>query len=106
MMNRHANVPESAWACLQQLADAPEIQRLILFGSRACDDHEQRSDIDIAVCAPGLPRTEWARMREAAYTARCLYWISLVHFDRNPPSLKERILSTGVVIYDEAEASG
>ncbi len=72
---------------------------MILFGSRAIGDHEEHSDIDIAICGPSISRLEWARMRDAAYNAKTLYWISIVHFDRNPTSLKERLSKTGDVIY-------
>ena len=98
-MKYHPNIPASAWEFLCQVAVNKSIQSMILFGSRAIGDHDERSDIDIAICGPNISRLEWARMRDAAYNANSLYWISLVHFDRNPSLLKERILKTGVAIY-------
>ena len=72
---------------------------MILFGSRAFGDHDERSDIDLAVCGRLITREDWTEIRESAYNANSLYWINLVHFDRNPPKLQERILTTGIKIY-------
>ena len=33
----------------EQLAEAPEIERVVLYGSRARADHNPRSDIDMAI---------------------------------------------------------
>ncbi len=37
-----------------RLAETPEIQRVVLYGSRARADHDPRSDIDLAVTSFGL----------------------------------------------------
>jgi predicted nucleotidyltransferase len=104
-MNRHPNIPVSAWQFLVRIAGDQAIQSLILFGSRAIGDHEEHSDVDVAVCGPSINRLDWARLRDAAYKANSLYWISLVHFDRNPSSLQMRILKTGVVIYVRTQST-
>lgn len=98
----HPNIPESAHRFLADIVANSSIRSLILFGSRAFGDHEARSDIDVAVCGSNITRLEWAKLRDAAYSANTLYWISLVHFDRNPTALRQRILKTGIVIYDRA----
>ncbi len=83
-MHPHPNIPESAWRFLADLAEHPAISSMILFGSRAFGDHDERSDVDVAIRGPQITRTEWARIREAAYHANSLYWITVVHYDRNP----------------------
>jgi predicted nucleotidyltransferase len=95
----HPHIPSSVKQFLSELCTDCRINSLILFGSRAVGDHEERSDVDVAVCAPALTRLDWARLRVTAYEADTLYWVSLVHYDRNPPSLKQRIRETGVEIY-------
>jgi len=95
----HPNIPDSARQFLAAMAANDRVESLILFGSRAVGDHEDRSDIDVAVCGSKITRLDWARFRSAAYEANTLYWISLVHFDRNPPCLQARIQETGVEIY-------
>ncbi|QPK63182.1 nucleotidyltransferase domain-containing protein [Methylomonas sp. LL1] len=104
-MIHHPNIPESARQFLEHISTDYVIESLILFGSRAIGDHDERSDVDIAVCGPAISRLEWARLRAAAYKANTLYWVSLVHFDRNPPSLRARIIETGVEIYVQTKTT-
>lgn len=40
----------------------PQIQRVILFGSRARDDSSERSDYDIAVDVPKMTDAQWSRL--------------------------------------------
>lgn len=104
-MERHPHIPESAWQFLKEITRHNFVEALILFGSRAFGDHEDRSDVDVAVCGNSITRLQWARIRDAAYGAQSLYWISLVHFDRNPRALRERITDTGIPIYVRPKAS-
>lgn len=102
----HPNIPKSVKGFLETICTSYPIESLILFGSRAVGDHEERSDIDIAVCGSGLTRLDWARLRAAAYEANTLYWVSLVHYDRNPHELQERIKLIGEEIYVRTETVG
>ena len=104
-MERHPNIPESAWQFLAELSCNDSVDALILFGSRAFGDHEERSDVDVAVCGATITRLQWAQFKDAAHVAPTLYWISLVHFDRNPISLRQRITETGVTVYVRTKAS-
>ena len=100
----YENIPPSVVPVPKMLENDPLVERLILFGSRAIGDHGERSDVDIAVCGKEISSTRWAQIRESAYSARTLFRISLVHFDKNPESLKQRILTTGKSIYVRPEA--
>ena len=104
-LTEHTNIPDSALRFLEGLIRDERIEKLILFGSRAFGDHEDRSDIDIAVCGAMIDRLQWARIKDAAFHAKSLYWISLVHFDSNPTTLQRRILETGTVIYVNAKSN-
>lgn len=99
------NIPESVALFLEQLAARPYVEELILFGSRAAGDHGERSDVDVAVVGTGISRLQWAEICDAAYMARSLYWISLVHLDQSPRALRTRVTSTGVTVYAK-EAGG
>jgi len=99
MIIHHPNIPASVIPFLAMVCANYPIESLILFGSRAIGDHDERSDIDIAVCGSEINRLDWAKLREAAYEANTLYWISIVHYDRNPSELQERIKKTGEKIY-------
>ena len=46
----------------RRLAAHPAVERVWLFGSRARGDHFERSDIDLAIEAPGIDRGEWAKL--------------------------------------------
>ena len=96
-------LPDSARTTFQLLLDVPEVQKIILFGSRAVGDHEDRSDFDIAVSAPNLPRTRWSYLRDAVGQSRTLYKISVSLFEAMPDRLKESVISQGVVLYERKE---
>ncbi|MGO9274316.1 MAG: nucleotidyltransferase domain-containing protein [Terriglobia bacterium] len=104
-IERHPHIPQSAFEFLTEITRHDSVEALILFGSRAFGDHEDRSDVDVAVCGVSITPLEWSRIRDAASTARSLYWISLVHFERNPPTLKKRITDTGIQIYVRPKTS-
>lgn len=77
---------------------------MILFGSRAFGDHGERSDIDIAISGAKLTFDDWAFIKDTTYHARSLYWISVVNLERNPEKLRQRVLETGVKIYEKKTA--
>jgi uncharacterized protein len=104
-LKRPPEIPASAWQVLMEIANDEAVDALILFGSRAFGDHEARSDVDVAVCGASITRAKWANMKDAANRCRSLYWISLVHFDRNPSNLRRRILDTGMPIYVRTKTS-
>jgi predicted nucleotidyltransferase len=99
------NIPKSAHRFIRKLASLPQVERLILFGSRAVGDNDPRADIDLAVSAPALSRWQFAHLRVSAFEAPTLYWISLVHLQQMPETLLERINQQGKVIYEPQETS-
>ena len=50
------NIPERVEKEIIQLAKQYDIQKVILFGSRARGDNWERSDIDLAVSGGDIPR--------------------------------------------------
>lgn len=94
--------PLSVQSVIDELVDIYPIEKLVLFGSRAVGDFDPRSDFDIAVFAPELCKKKFSKLRLDAAESRTLYWVSLVHFESNPPALQERIVSQGVVIYERS----
>jgi len=83
-MQNIQNLPSSVVCFLRVLASVPSVNRIVLFGSRAIGDNDSGADVDVAVSAPTLTRMQFSRLRVAAYEARTLYWISLVHFEETP----------------------
>lgn len=99
-------LPESAQAALDMIAGVPQVERVILFGSRAMGDHDERSDLDVAVSAPDLGRAGLATLRDKLNRFRTLYTISLTPIESMPPRLRDRVLAQGVVLYERQEAEG
>jgi len=80
------------------------VERIILFGSRARNDFEEFSDIDLAIDCPKMSRYEWLKFKEfVTYDLNIFIRISLVPYHRNPQELKERILKTGITIYEKGK---
>ena len=75
-------------------------RRVILFGSRARGDAGPKSDYDLAIDAPGLPETEWARfVLDARESFGALLHLDLVRLDEAPPDLRRRIEREGIELY-------
>jgi predicted nucleotidyltransferase len=87
------------------LAAHPAIERVWLFGSRARGDQFERSDIDLAIEAPGMDRYDWLKLslgfEEEAPTLLC---VDLVRMEEAPAHLREQILEEGIVIHERARA--
>ncbi|MFO1187730.1 MAG: nucleotidyltransferase domain-containing protein [Alphaproteobacteria bacterium] len=78
----------------------PEVRRVILFGSRARGDARPRSDIDLAIEAPGASSVRWFEILEAADEAPTLLKVDLLRLDEAPQDLADRIRREGRVIYE------
>lgn len=88
---------------LTEMANNPKIEKLIIFGSRACGDYDQYSDIDLAVVAPGFTKADWVMLHaRAIHEIRTVLRISIVNFVSNPERLQEQICKYGVVIYEQS----
>lgn len=91
--------PAIAWLA-GRLAAVPAVERVILFGSRARGDHGQRSDIDLAVEAPGATLADRARMAELVEDAPALVGIDLVRLDEADAALRRSIELEGIVLHE------
>ena len=94
------HLPASASAALDLIKAVPAVRRIVLFGSRAVGDEEERSDIDLAISAPGLDAPDVARLRDAVSTTRTLYRISVTRIEDMPVSLRSRVLAQGRTVYE------
>ncbi len=93
-------LPPSAMRVVEILAAHPGVERVRLFGSRARGDHDQWSDVDLAVDAPTLSHGDRARLAADADEAATLYPFDLVWTSEAPPTLCARIDADGVTLYD------
>jgi predicted nucleotidyltransferase len=90
---------------VQALAVRPEVQRIVLFGSRARGDATARSDIDLAIEAPDSTRRQWLELTLLVEEAQTLLQIDLVRLEETSPALHAQILAEGETLYDRAQSS-
>ncbi len=86
-----------------KLASAlPDIQKIILFGSRAKGTHEERSDVDLCLVLEENAGLNARHFRlDLEEDTVIPYQFDVVYLDEISDSrFKEEILKTGVVIYE------
>ncbi|WP_391207735.1 nucleotidyltransferase domain-containing protein [Psychrobacillus sp. L4] len=78
----------------------PEIESVLLFGSRAHGDCNHLSDIDIAIKAPNIPQKDWLLLTEQIENELdTLLKIDLVLYDRVSEELRVQIDQCYQVLY-------
>jgi len=98
-------ISERVAEVLNRIAEYPEVRFILVFGSRAIGDADDRSDVDVSVSAPSIPHRRWLEIRRLAEEAPTLLRISLLRFDSSPPQLQRSNLEDGVIIYESAKAA-
>jgi uncharacterized protein len=88
---------------VRSLAALPEVRRVILFGSRARGDAEERSDIDLAVAAPRATKRQWLEIVRRVEESETLLTLQLVRMEEISEELIDRIESEGEVLYDRPQ---
>lgn len=84
-----------------RLARHPAVERVWLFGSRARGDHFERSDIDLAIEAPGIDRAEWVALHlDLDEEADTLLLIDFVLMDDMPETFRRRVYREGRLLYE------
>lgn len=92
------NIEKDLCFQLRTLAEKFQVQKLVLFGSRARGDNRERSDIDLAVF--GLDSIQAGRFRLALEDLPTLLSFDLVCVDDNTSShLLANIEREGVTLY-------
>jgi predicted nucleotidyltransferase len=91
----------------RRLGRHPAVERVWLFGSRARGDNFERSDIDLAVEAPGIDRGEWAALHlDLDEEADTLLLIDFVLVDDLPESFRQRVQREGRLLYERRNPDG
>lgn len=80
-------------------------KQIILFGSRARDDAQSRSDYDIAIDDNELTPAKLAQIRADLETLPTLLSIDLVWMSRAAETLRQRILNEGKTLYEHNPTS-
>ncbi|MGE5528948.1 MAG: type VII toxin-antitoxin system MntA family adenylyltransferase antitoxin [Patescibacteria group bacterium] len=97
------NLPASLLDRIRNLARGYDVERVILFGSRARGDARPKSDIDLAVFA-GPSFTQPGRLAAEVEELPTLLDVDLVFVDEAiGPRIMDRIAREGVVIYERSD---
>ena len=81
-----------------------EIERVILYGSRARGTHKPFSDVDITLLGVGLTRSHLSRLMADIDESSLPYFFDISLFAKlTNPDLIEQIEQTGVVLYQRGE---
>ena len=81
-----------------------EIERVILYGSRARGTHKPFSDVDITLLGVGLTRSHLSRLMADIDESSLPYFFDISLFAKlTNPDLIEQIEHTGVVLYQLGE---
>ncbi len=75
-------------------------KQIILFGSRARDDAQARSDYDIAINDDELTPAKLARIRAEMEIVPTLLSIDVIWMNRAAETLRKRILNEGKILYE------
>lgn len=87
---------------IEQAVKLLKPRRIILFGSRARGDASERSDYDFAFELTRNGASSWSRFSlDAEATTPTLKKLDLVRLDEIDEDFKKRILSEGIVVYEQ-----
>jgi hypothetical protein len=82
-----------------------QIEKVLLFGSRARGDYRRSSDIDLAVFTKGISHTEQNLIEQAINEMPTPLKIDVVFMDRiTKEKMISNIIKEGVVIYEQGKA--
>jgi proline iminopeptidase len=85
----------------------PQIEQVLIFGSRAKGTDKPWSDFDLAVVAPTLSDSEFSRLWNEIDALPLVFKLDLLHWDRLPEErLKEKIRQEGERFYPLNEDGG
>ena len=77
-----------------------EVQKAILFGSRARGDADDRSDIDLAVEAPRIGQREWLDLSFRLEETDTLLPVNVIRLEEASMEFRSRILAEGKILYE------
>lgn len=84
----------------------PQIDEVLIFGSRAKGTDKPWSDFDLAVVAPAMSNEEFSRLWGEVDGLELVFKVDLLHWDKLAPDrLKEKIREEGRRFYPLAAGS-
>lgn len=78
----------------------PEIERVLIFGSRANGNFKDGSDIDLAILAPTLSDSRFAQLWNQLDELPIVFKMDILHWDRLANQhLRTKVLDEGRVLF-------
>lgn len=100
MNPRHGLSDEMVGRITAVLSHFPDIERAILFGSRAKGTHRPGSDIDLALIGPALDWRTLSKIDEALDDLLLPYRFSLIIYDaKTDPAVAAHIKRVGILFF-------
>lgn len=91
----------ASYAFVQELKALPFVEAIYLYGSRARSDHNETSDIDLAIACPHASNEEWLEVIDIIDEADTLLKIDCLRFDTlGDERLKKEINRDKVTLYE------
>lgn len=81
MINKFGLSQEISKSIIDVVAQFPQVQQLLIFGSRARGDFRPESDIDLAVVAPDMSLAEFSQLATAIDNLDIVFGVDVVHAD-------------------------
>lgn len=97
-MDMKFNLPERVFKDITIFAQRHDVQKVVLFGSRARGTHTEKSDIDLAVSGGDLEAFYW----DIKENVHSLLTFDIVENGGVSGTLKEEIERDGITIYEKA----
>lgn len=87
----------------QALNMFPEIEKGIIFGSRAMGNYKKGSDIDLAICGEGITKEILLKVYDYLDEVYPIpYFLDIIHYeDIDNKKLKNHIDEKGKIIYEK-----
>lgn len=82
-----------------QLHGVPSVRKALLIGARARNEHQERSDVELAISMPGATVAEWDRLHAMVEQCPTLLRLSLVRLDTCSPELQLRADAEGLLFF-------
>mgnify|MGYP000320015623 FL=1 len=92
----NTGINEKTLKIIKDIIGKYNVEKRVIFGSRARGTYRYNSDIDIAIFGT-INRNDFNRLLDELMESDCIYKIDLVHFERiSNEGLKKDILEEGI----------
>ena len=94
------NLREDISQWIKDLAEKFNLERVILFGSRARGDNKERSDIDLAIAGDRADCIEFSLAADEEIPTLLMFDFVIID-EHLSPDLKSEIEKDGVILYEK-----